>query len=215
MKFNTVILFIVSIVICNFTIAQTAHRLSFGIQGGVNFQNLNGSDENGVKMKNGLIPGFNVGPTVEIPIAPDMYFQTAILLSTKGANIKNTISNPKVRLSYIEMPFHFLYKALLGNGHVLIGLGPYIAYGISAGTNNSLVKFKNTVEITDPLEVFYYNKFDAGADLFFGYEFSNSVSFRLNTQLGLLNIKTADDRFQSDKSTSKNTGFGLSLGYRF
>lgn len=53
--------------------------------------------------------------------------------------------------------------------------------------------------------------FDMGANLLFGYEFASKLSVQMNAQLGLLNLMPKGD---SDNSL-KNTGFGISLGYRF
>ncbi len=33
-------------------------------------------------------------------------------------------------MNYIELPVNFIFKPVLGNGQLLLGLGPYIAYGI-------------------------------------------------------------------------------------
>jgi hypothetical protein len=56
-------------------------------------------------------------------------------------------------------------------------------------------------------------RFDAGGNFLVGYELSNHLSAQLNAGLGLINI---NNRGQGDtKSSLKNTGFGLSLGYRF
>jgi hypothetical protein len=71
------------------------------------------------------------------------------------------------------------------------------------------------VETDDPVTVCYYKAFDAGANLFAGYEMGNGLFFQLNTQLGLVNINPEDKRITDDKSAYKNTGFGLSVGYRF
>jgi hypothetical protein len=41
------------------------------------------------------------------------------------------------------------------------------------------------------------------------------IFLQLDTQLGMLKINPEDKRISSDKSSVKNTGFGLSIGYRF
>ena len=56
-------------------------------------------------------------------------------------------------------------------------------------------------------------RFDAGANLLAGYEFSNRFSFQLNAGLGLINMYNRPD--DDNETTLKNTGFGVSLGYRF
>ena len=55
-------------------------------------------------------------------------------------------------------------------------------------------------------------RFDAGANFLAGYEFSNKLSFQLNAGLGLVNILNTES---GDDAKLKNTGFGISLGYRF
>ncbi|HEV8270121.1 MAG TPA: hypothetical protein VGQ04_02380, partial [Chitinophagaceae bacterium] len=41
---------------------------SFGLRAGVNFQNINGKDENDDKLKNDMLTGFNIGINAEIPV---------------------------------------------------------------------------------------------------------------------------------------------------
>jgi len=207
--------------------AQSTGNLSFGVLGGVNFQNLNGVDSDGDKLTNDMIVGYHVGVNVQIPIAPEFYFQPGLLFSTKGAkntyDFLGTTYTSTTKLSYIEMPLNLVYKGALGNGFVMLGFGPYVAYGIggkakieggSVTVENDVV-FKNTVETGDDLLVPYYKALDVGGNIFAGYEMSNGISVQLNAQLGMMKINPEDKRISDDKSSVKNTGFGLSLGYRF
>lgn len=201
--------------------------MSFGIIGGVNFQNLNGKDADGDKLENDMLIGFHGGINIQIPIVPEFYFQPGLLFSTKGANNETTILGTTytttTNLSYIEMPLNFVYKGALGNGFVMIGFGPYVGYGIGgkvkieggAVTVENDIVFQSVVETDDDLLVPYYKAFDAGANLFAGYETAGGIFAQLNTQFGLLNINPEDKRITDDKTAVKNTGFGLSLGYRF
>jgi len=169
-------------------IAQSTDKgkTSFAVLGGVNFQNLNGKNDAGNKLENDMILGFHAGVNIQIPVAPEFYFQPGLLFSTKGAK------NPTItyKLSYIELPLNFVYKGLLGNGFVMVGFGPYVGYAITKDEN--------------------FKAFDAGGNIFAGYEMAGGIFCQLNTQFGMLNIKDT-----SDKSSFKNTGFGLSIGYRF
>jgi hypothetical protein len=47
-----------------------------------------------------------------------------------------------------------------------------------------------------------------------GYELSSKISFQLNAQLGMSNL---NPKFEGEKpdDKAKNTGFGISVGYRF
>ena len=200
---------------------------SFGLRAGVNFQNINGKDENGDKLDNDMLTGFNIGINAEIPVGIDFYFQPGLLYTIKGAKSEDVILGQtikgKVKISYIELPLNFLYKPMLGNGHLLLGFGPYVALGLSGkvtyegggSSSSSDIKFKNKVMNTDSDDVVYVRPVDAGGNLLAGYEFSNRVSFQLNAQLGLTKINPEYEGVTGDKTSAKNTGFGFSLGFRF
>ncbi|MDX9907859.1 MAG: porin family protein [Mariniphaga sp.] len=199
-------------------------RPSFGILGGVNMQNLNGKDRGGKKLENDMLIGYHVGVNVQLPVAPQFYFQPGLMFSTKGTKSKTSLITGTINLSYIELPLNFLYKAPLGNGFFMLGFGPYVAYGIGGKatyeggsvTVKSDIQFQKEVDSGDPLTTTYIKPFDAGANLFFGYELPAGIFLQLNTQLGLIDINPTDNRFPDDnESTLKNTGYGLSLGYRF
>src|SRR5438045_9626468 len=64
---------------------------TFGLRAGVNFQNINGKDENDDKLKNDMLTGFNVGINAEIPVGVDFYFQPGLLYSIKGAKSEDVI----------------------------------------------------------------------------------------------------------------------------
>jgi hypothetical protein len=201
--------------------------ISFGVRGGVNFQNINGKDADGNKLNNNMETRFNIGINAEIPVAPDFYVQPGLLYSTKGAKRKDAILGQNiistVHLSYLEIPLNFIYKPVLGNGHLILGFGPYVALALDGkvkfkgnGSNqNKDVKFQNKVEVSDASDVVYFKPVDAGANLQAGYEFRNKFSFQLNAQLGLAKINPQYEGSVNDNSSWKNTGFGISLGYRF
>jgi hypothetical protein len=205
--FSLILIFILS---GSMAIAQgtVGSKTSFAVLGGVNLQNLNGKDETGNKLENDMLIGFHAGVNLQLPVAPEFYFQPGLLFSTKGAKISTT----SYKLSYIELPLNFVYKALVGNGYFMLGFGPYVAYGIGGKD----IEFKKTVETGDSDAIKYFKPFDAGANLFFGYELPAGLFLQLNTQLGLLDINPEDNRIAGDnESTLKNTGYGISLGYRF
>lgn len=222
---KTRILIIISIFFLSltFTTAQEIKKVSFGVLGGVNFQNLSGKDFNGDKLENKLIVGFHVGANIMIPLAPEFYFQPGLLFSTKGAKYSDDLSTSTTRLSYIELPLNLVYRAQLGNGYIFLGLGPYLGYAImgkvqteiAGNTEKTDIEFQNVVEISDPLTVPYYKALDVGANIFFGYELPFGVFAQINAQLGLVKINPEYEALADDKSSIKNTGFGLSLGYRF
>ena len=167
-----------------------------------------------------MIIGYHAGVNVQIPLVPEFFFQPGLLLSTKGAkNVYGSLTGT-YRISYIELPLNVVYKAVLGNGKIMIGFGPYIGYAIGGKTipesgSATNIEFKKVVETGDPETVKYYKAFDAGGNMFAGYELASGIFLQLNTQLGMLKINPEDKRISDDKSSVKNTGFGLSIGYRF
>jgi hypothetical protein len=190
----------------------SANRTTFGIRAGVNFNTINGKDINNNDIDYNISTGYHAGLNAEIPIGTGTYLQPGILYSLKGGELEG--SKDKVRLSYIEVPVNFVYKPKLGTGNMLLGFGPYAAMGISGKVERngaeSDVEFVNDYADAD-LTKTPYKRFDAGANFLAGYEFANKLSFQVNAQLGLLNI--APDGAPDKKLN--NTGFGLSLGYRF
>jgi Outer membrane protein beta-barrel domain len=226
MQKKTVVLLVCVALITGSIKAQCTNHLSFGFRGGVNFQNINGKGRSGGTLSNTIVPKFHIGVNIELPVAGNFYVQPGLLFITKGEKNEQTmLSQPtEINLSYLEVPVNLLYKPVLGRGKLLLGLGPYIAFGIggnskipASGVNKTFafdVKFKNTVKTTDRTDKTYIKPIDAGASLLFGYELSNKFSAQLNAQLGLTKINPAYEGRTNDKSSWKNTGFGISIGYR-
>lgn len=212
------------------TVAAQA-QISFGVRAGAGLQNINGKDADGDKLENKMIPGFNIGVNVEIPVADEFYVQPGLLFATKGAKEEYEVIGidvtAKKSLSYLEIPINFLYKPQLGNGKLICGFGPYLAYGVAGKVHKEWellgvdmsetpeVKYQGKVDSDDPNDVVYVKGFDAGANLLFGYELSFGLSIQLNAQLGLLNMNPSYEGVDDDDSRDANTGYGLSLGYRF
>jgi len=196
----------------SFALAQEKTKMSVGILGGLNFQNLNGKLSSGDKLENDMLLGFHGGVNVQIPIAPEFYFQPGLMFSKKGAKNTYTIMGAEftnqIKINYIEMPLNLVYKGAIGNGFVMLGFGPYLAYGISGKQifEGKSITFERGVD---------FNAFDAGANIFAGYEMASGIFLQLDTQFGMLNIYPENKNSLNDQSTAKNTGFGLSLGYRF
>lgn len=227
MKTRLISLIMILLLSAPLAIAQSTDKakISFAIFGGINFQNLSGKDNNGDKLANDMLLGYHGGVNVQIPIAPDFYFQPGLLFTTKGAKNNYGSLTGTYKLSYIELPLNFVYKALLGKGSFMLGFGPYIGYGIggkasvqySSTTYETDIIFKSVVEAGDPW-VPYFKAFDAGGNIFAGFEMAGGIFLQLNGQLGMLKINPEDNRtlkIYSDKLSVKNTGFGISLGYRF
>ena len=218
MKRNKIIIVAITLFLIS-AISTYAQKTTFGITAGFNLQNINGKNVEGGIVKNQLAPKYAIGINAEIPLASEYFVQAGVKFAPKGANSED--GNGKTNINYGELLFNFLYKPQLGNGKLLLGFGPYIGMGINGketyGSNERNIVFKSKINVMDLLSIdkAFYNRADAGVNLLAGYEFQNGLSFQLNAQLGLMNINPQITDLSSNKAALKNTGFGLSLGYRF
>lgn len=191
----------------------------FAVQGAFLLQNITGKDPGGDELDYSLAPRFHAGVNVIIPVAPDFYFQPGLQFARKGAKDTEGSETVNFRLCYVELPLNFMYRGQLGNGYVLVGFGPYVAYAVKgilkSDTEEIDIEFKNKVEESDPIETLYMRPFDAGAGVYAGYETGLGLYFQLNTQLGLLKINPEYEAFPDLEGSMKNVGFGLAAGYRF
>jgi len=193
-----------------------AGKTTFGVRGGVNFNTITGKDVSGDKLDNDIKTGFHVGLNAEVPLGSGTYLQPGVLYSQKGAEYKDDAGH--LKLTYIEVPVNFIYKPILGTGRMLLGFGPYVGFGLGGKLENSTGK-ETDVEFTKTydaaIEKPQLKGIDYGGNFLAGYEFSNNFSFQVNAQLGLADLIPASSPGSTSKSKANNTGFGVSVGYRF
>ena len=90
MKNRLVSILLILALSASFAIGQEKSKMSFGILGGANYQNLNGKLSSGDKLENDMLLCFHGGVNVQIPIAPEFYFQPGVMFAIKGAKSTNT-----------------------------------------------------------------------------------------------------------------------------
>lgn len=208
-------------------IAQAKTGTTFGVRAGFDMANINGKNQNGDPLKFDLVPRFNIGVVAEIPIATGFYVQPALLYTTKGANAEKDFlgldMGTEYNLSYIQMPINLLYKPALGTGKMLIGFGPYVAYGVGGKAKyavegaKSEEKIKFTKEYTslNPMDQNHFKPLDYGGNILLGYQLGSGISAQLNAQLGMAQIKSDNTLTPNSEVAFKNTSFGISIGYQF
>lgn len=199
-------------------------KITLGIVAGVNFQTLSPKDFEGQPISNQFIPGFHIGANTEFEISSHLYLQPGLLYTTKGGKEEEQVYGQpailKVRISYLEVPVNLLYKSLLGRGLLLFGIGPYFAVGVDGKRKshfwgNQTINFKSPINTNTHHTETYFKRMDAGGNLLAGYEFRNGISFKLNAQRGLIKINPEYTDYDFGKYSKKNTGFSVSIGYRF
>lgn len=194
----------------------TAGAQGLGVNAGVNFFNQtmksNGNKVDDLKM----LTGFHIGVDYEIGVAPDFYFAPGLVFATKGAKIQEDFLGEeytsKWGLNYLEVPLNLVYKPVLGTGNLIVNFGPYLGYGIGGKVKAEFgdEDFEEDINFGSG-EDDDFKPFDMGANIGFGYQLGMGLSFKLNAQLGLINILPEGD---SD-NLIKNNGFAFSVGYRF
>ncbi|MCO5240770.1 MAG: PorT family protein [Chitinophagaceae bacterium] len=232
MKLKAVVLVLISISVSHIISAQ----VQWGVKAGGNLSGMLLKDEGGyVKIK--LRPGFHLGGTAELALADKFSLQPSLLLTSKGFTIDKSggaqylygVDRIKFTSYYIELPVNFIFKPQAGNGKMLLGAGPYFAYGLGgrwkAEANGMSVtgklKFINDFSSADSSiggnsrTVPYTKPFDFGANILIGYEFSKNLYIHLNGQLGLLDVDMSYDGVSDETSSLKTVQGGLSIGYRF
>ncbi|MBT2560159.1 PorT family protein [Pedobacter sp. ISL-68] len=203
----------------------------FGIRAGVGFSNVVEKAENGEKASTQSIPGLTLGLTAEIALAGDFYLQPALLYSRRGFKQQSggfgSATNLKVKADYLELPVNFLYKPKLGTGSLLLGAGPYIAYGTGGSWKSDTdiligdirengegrVAFRNDGSVRNDSEYTYGRPFDYGLNATLGYEFRERFSLQLTGMVGIANLVPHFNGYQRGGSI-RNKGFGVSLGYK-
>jgi hypothetical protein len=220
-------IFLTAALLMIFNMATMAQEVSFGLRGGLNMQNINGKDFNGDALELKMVPRFHAGVIVDIPVAPEFWFEPGLLFSTKGAksdgNFIGLSTSVEYNLSYIELPLNLVYKPVLGNGNFFLGFGPYVGYAVAGKATYKAGSISSDQEITfekefagsEENDYSSFKRLDYGGNLFFGYQFKAGLSLQLNTQLGLAAINSDNSVLPDSETAFRNTGFGLSLGYNF
>lgn len=215
---------------------------NYGVKASFNMYNVN-AKVNDKKVENlKITPVFDAGVFAEINVADEFFVRPELLFKQKGFKVKesttilNTTTEVKgnTTLNYIELPVYFLYKGALSGGNILVGVGPYFSYGlfgkskVETVTSGSLVpgdnittnettdiKFKGDVKKDDDKKYEYVAPFDFGGNVMAGYELSNGLQVAITASMGMINTLPKYEGTKPEKSSTKNLGFGLSLGYRF
>lgn len=217
-------------------IAPGKSTAQIGAKAGFNMYNVITRDANGDEVYTNpkLNPGFHLGITYNIPVAEKFFIQPAALFSTKGYRIKRVEEYQSVESYinpyYIEVPVNMFFAPEFGPGRLLLGVGPYVAYGIGgkgkyyqkllvddeiiSSNESANLQFLKDFDNADDEKWTYGKALDYGAQISAGYEFNKKFSFQVTGQLGLANLKPAES---GEKPTDKlrNFGFAISVGYMF
>lgn len=163
------------------------------------------------KSTSNLILGWTGGLYAMVPLATELVFQPALLYQGKGGSIQVADgSRIKSKLHYISLPMDVLFMPVMpgGNGSWIVGLGPYVAYGLSGKQSHS------TDDNSAEGDLFKYGglkRTDAGINVQLGFELTNGINVSAFADIGLLNIASRGDH----DHYQRNKTFSLTVGYTF
>jgi len=212
-------IFVLIICFTGITSTDSFSQVRFGLRAGINNYSFSGQYENGEKIKNNMLLGYQAGIFLQIFTMPNIYLQPALTFITKGSDDVNKTDGQKASIYYIEAAINLVLKRPLGSGMIALGLGPYVSYALYgtlnyAGGKEEIV-FRNNIIESDYMQgVPYLRPFDIGADINFGYEFDFGITANVSAQFGFLNLEPYFEGESSSRIT-RNRGFSVSLGYRF
>lgn len=224
---------VVSMLFAHLCIAQ----VQWGVRAGLNASNSTfGISENSTVDTDPVVR-LQIGFTVDIPISNSIYLLPSIMYQGKGFKgmgvwpvISGEESELKVNLSYLVMPLQVVFKPKIGeNGRLLAGAGPYLGYGMGGAWQAEsdllyddimLAQREGEVNFTTDgsvgeMGVYNYGKpWDYGIGFLLGYEYKQVYSLQVNADFGLANLQYQYGDYDTGQKL-KNSGVGLSLGYKF
>ena len=232
MQTKTLLLLIIS----SFIYVNSFSQIQWGVKAGGNMSAMLMKDESGY-LKTKLVPGFHFGGLAEIPLSGRIFVQPSLLFTSKGFKVDQDgfaeylygVDQIKFTSYHVELPINFIFKPQVGKGNMLLGAGPYVAYGLGgnwkAESNGVSVKgklkFLNDYISSDSTlgggtrKIPYTKPFDFGGNILIGYEINENLFFHINGQIGLIDIDPSYNGMRDEKSFVKTVGGGLSVGYRF
>lgn len=190
-------------------------QVTFGVKAGFNLSNMLMKDNDynySKEMKFKMKPGFNFGPTLELPISDKISFETALLLSTYGVkaeyNYGEGTTKGSLNTLYLTLPLTAKAKVDLGGQQLFVALGPYLGYGLSGkykedGSPDQDVKWGSSSSDD-------FKPFDFGLHVGAGIEIK-AIEVGITYDLGLANFAVSTENGYKEM----NRLLALSIGYKF
>ena len=200
-----VLLLLATIAIIHSLKAQT---VKVGIEGGVNFSNIDIVNIQYRFLNLSKTTGYHIGAVADIGIG-SFSLQPSLLYATKGAL--------SVTYQYLELPVNFLYHISVTKVcYAFVGAGPYLGYGVGASeTGYNIIYYNfgsNQFDVQNP---------DFGINFLGGLCFKNGLFLKMNYDLGLSTLNNLGNPFSISQGQSppningRNRALMLSLGYFF
>ncbi|MBC8051736.1 MAG: PorT family protein [Sphingobacteriaceae bacterium] len=158
---------------------------------------------------------FHAGIMAEVPLYKQYSLQPGIAIFPKGALELPSSGGTytyEILPVYLEIPLNVVTKFEVGNGKILVGAGPYLAFGIAGSVFPNLIV--NGYRQDHPIsygsdENNELKKTDMGANFLTGYEFNPNFRMCIEYGLGLSNVSPRKGESLKNKAISFSLGITL------
>ena len=203
-----------ALVVALVSLCSASAQTTLGIKGSLQIANEKFSTSNDSFTGDNVV-GFQAGLLLKAPINEQFSIRPQLLYSTKGfgisANVLGVNNSARLVFNYLEVPIQLAYSLEVGQGNVVVGAGPYVAYALN-GKSTVTVNGQTETEDIEFGSASSQKRFDFGLNLSVGYELSTGLGLSAYYSPGLANL--TESRNGVDVNI-RNTAFGLSLGYFF
>ena len=178
-------------------------QISWNAKVGMNMSNCTGDMDTDMKI------GFNVGVGMEYQFSDMWSIQPSLMLTQKGAKIKEDGETMKFNPMYLEIPVLAAARfAVADNQNIVVKAGPYFAFGVAGKVK---VGDDKADFFGDGDDQFGGKRFDCGIGVGVAYEIGKFF-VGLDGEFGFTNVVD----FKSDGvSNPKNMNFSIGVGYKF
>ena len=178
-------------------------QISWNAKVGMNMSNYTGDMDTDMKI------GFNVGVGMEYQFSDMWSIQPSLMLTQKGAKIKEDCETMKFNPMYLEIPVLAAARfAVADNQNIVVKAGPYFAFGVAGKVK---VGDDKADFFGDGDDQFGGKRFDCGIGVGVAYEIGKFF-VGLDGEFGFTNVVD----FKSDGvSNPKNMNFSIGVGYKF
>ena len=188
------------------TLGVQAQDFGFGVKGGLNFSSFSGSDAEELNFE--VKTGYQLGLTMEVPLAEDFSVQPEVLYSTLGAKTNDfefeQATDTKFNVDYISVPVIFKYYVI---GGLNLEAGPQFSWNSKSEIEGEFAdeQIRNEIDaITDETK-----SFDVGGAVGLGYDLPLGLFAEARYVFGFSKIYDS-----SEFSDIKNNLIQLSVGLK-
>ena len=210
--------------ICLVVATSAMSQVSFGVQGGgiLSMARVEQETLPGQILKGDSKFGWQAGLIADIPFGEGgLRLMPELNFINKGYKLKTSVDilgqtfavDGSSSTNYIELPLNLAYTVAVGDNFLVLGAGPYGAYGIN-GKNKVTTAIGGLEDKTEENVEFgsgdeQVKRFDYGLNFMAGYLVGNGLMVKLNYSLGLAELSNVS------QAKYKNSYIGLTLGYFF